>query len=80
MKPYRNLRVIARFAPRITDDLEPELASLVGEEAVFSYHAFVDDDDTAYTNQWVLTSEDRRFSGFRFPESDLEILGISKPG
>jgi hypothetical protein len=80
MKPYRNLRVIARFSPRITDDLEPGLVGLVGEEAVFSYHTFVDDDDTPYTNQWVLTSEDRRFGDFRFPESDLEILGVSKSG
>jgi hypothetical protein len=79
MKPYRNLKVVARFSPRITDDLEPELVSLVGKEAVFSYHSFVDDDDTPYTNQWVLTSEDRRFGGFWFPETDLEILRESKP-
>jgi len=74
MKPFRNLKVVARFSPRITDDLDPALQSLVGAEAVFSYHKYVDDEDTPYADQWVLTTEDRRFGGFWFPESDLVIL------
>ena len=74
MKPYKNLRVLARFSPTITDDLEPELGNLVGTEAVFSYHRFVDEDDTPYSNQWVLTAEDERFGDYWFPECDLDIL------
>jgi hypothetical protein len=74
MKPHRNMKVVARFSPRITDDLDPALLELVGAEAVFTYHRFVDEEDTPYMDQWVLTTEDRRFGGFWFPESDLEIL------
>lgn len=60
--------MVARFSPGITDDLEPGLIGLVGEEAVLTYHAFVDDDDTAYTDQWVLASDDRRYgAGSRSP-------------
>ena len=74
MKKHRNLRVRARFRPMNTDDLDSELINLVGEEAVFCYHKFVDEDDTPYSNQWVLTAEDQRFGDYWFPESDLEIL------
>jgi hypothetical protein len=74
MIEFRNRKVVARFAPKITDDLDPSLASLVGTEAVFSYHKFVDDEDTPYYDQWVLTTEDTRFGGYWFPESDLDIL------
>ncbi|MEA2080115.1 MAG: hypothetical protein U9P00_09705 [Pseudomonadota bacterium] len=74
MKPHKNLRVLARFSPKTTDDLEPELISLVGMEAEFSYQEEVDDDDTPYTDQWVLTTEDQRFGDYIFPECDLEIL------
>ena len=74
MKPFKNLKVVARFSPKITDDLEPELLGLIGAEAIFSYHKFVDDEDTPYADQWVLTTDDRRFGSFWFPESDLDIL------
>jgi len=74
MKKHANLRVLARFRPTTTDDLDPELVSLVGEQAVFRYHTFVEDDDTPYSNQWVLTAEDQRFGDYWFPECDLEIL------
>jgi hypothetical protein len=74
MKPIKNLRVLARFSPKTTDDLEPELSNLVGTEAVFSYHRYVDEDDTPYSDQWVLTAEDQRFGGYWFPECDLEVL------
>ena len=73
MKKRRNLRVLARFRPMSTDDLDSELINLVGEEAEFRYHKFVDEDDTPYSNQWVLTAEDQRFGDYWFPEYDLEI-------
>jgi hypothetical protein len=73
VKKYRNLRVLARFRPLNTDDLDSELINLVGEEAEFRYHKFVDEDDTPYSNQWVLTAEDQRFGDYWFPEYDLEI-------
>ena len=74
MKPFKNLRVLARFSPKTTDDLESELTNLVGTEAVFCYHKFVDDDDSPYSDQWLLTTEDHRFGDYSFPEGDLEIL------
>jgi hypothetical protein len=74
MKPSKNLRVMARFNPRTTSDLDPELLGLVGTVAEFRYHRFVEDNDTPYSGQWVLTSEDQRFGSYWFPESDLEIL------
>lgn len=74
MKHYKNLRVLARFSPKTTDDLEAGLASLVGTEAVFCYHKFVDEDDTPYSDQWMLTAEDQRFGSYLFPDCDLEIL------
>ena len=74
MKKHANLRVLARFHPTTTADLDPELASLVGEQAVFRYYKFVEDDDTPYSNQWVLIAEDQRFGNYWFPECDLEIL------
>jgi hypothetical protein len=74
MESIKNLRVLARFSPKITDDLEPELSCLVGTEAVFSYYKYVDEDDTPYANQWVLTAEDQRFGDYWFPECDLEIM------
>ena len=74
MTPFKNLKVLARFAPKVTDDLDPSLISLVGTEAVFTYHKFVDDDDTPYYDQWVLTTDDIRFGSYWFPESDLDIL------
>ena len=74
MKPHKNLRVLARFSPRTTTDLEPELNQLIGTEAVFSYLRFVEENDTPYSEQWVLTSEDQRFGDYWFPECDLVIL------
>lgn len=74
MKPRKDLRVLARFNPTNTGDLDSELINLVGTEAVFCYHRFVDDDDTPYSEQWVLTTEDQRFGDYSFPECDLEIL------
>lgn len=74
MKPYKHRRVLARFSPKTTADLDPELARLIGTVAEFRYHRYLDDDDTPYSGQWVLTTGDQRFGGYWFPESDLEIL------
>ena len=74
MRKYRNLRVLARFKPMIADDLEAQLIDLVGKEGVFRYHKYVDDDDTPYSGQWVLTAEAPQFGDYSFPEHDLEIL------
>ena len=74
MNPIKNLRVLARFCPKTTDDLEPELGDLVGTEAVFYYHRYVDEDDTPYSDQWVLMAEDQRFGNYWFSECDLDIL------
>ena len=74
MKPFKNLRVLARFSPKTTDDLDSEMTNLIGTEAVFCYYKFVDDDDSPYFNQWLLTTEDQRFGDYCFPECDLEIL------
>jgi len=74
MKPRKDLRVLARFRPTNTDDLDSELINLVGTETVFCYHRFVEDNDTPYSEQWVLTTEDQRFGDYSFPECDLEIL------
>jgi len=74
MKPRKNPRVLARFHSTSTEDLDPELISLAGTEAVFYYHRFVEDDDTPYSEQWVLTTEDQRFGDYSFPECNFEIL------
>jgi len=74
MKRHRNLRVFARFRPTSTDDLDSELLHLVGKEAEFRYHKFIDDNDTPYSDQWVLTAVDQQFGSYWFPECDLEIL------
>jgi hypothetical protein len=44
-----NLRVLARFRPRSTDDPGSELIHLVGKEAEFRYHKFIDEDDSPYS-------------------------------
>ena len=74
MKPFKNLRVLARFSPKTTDDLDLEMTNLVGTGAVFCYHKFVGDDDSPYSDQWLLTTEDQRFGGYCLPECDLDIL------
>jgi hypothetical protein len=43
LKKYRNLRVLACYRPMNTDDLDSELINLVGAEAEFRYHKFVDE-------------------------------------
>ena len=74
MKKHRNLRVLARFRPTFTDDLDAKLVLLIGKQAAFRYHKYLDEDDTPYSGQWVLTAEDPQFGDYWFPECDLEIL------
>ena len=74
MKRHVNLRVLARFRPTTKDDLASKLINLVGEKGVFRYYKFIDDDDTPYSNQWLLIAEDKRFGNYWFSECDLEIL------
>ena len=74
MEKYKNLRVLARFRPMTTDDLDSDLINLVGKEAEFRYHKFIEEDDTPYSDQWVLTAEDQQFGDYWFAECDLEIL------
>ena len=74
MEPRKNLRVLARLSPTNPGDLDSELINPVGTEAAFRYHGFVDDDDTPYSEQRVLTTEDLRFGDYSFPECNLEIL------
>lgn len=78
MKKHKNLKVRARFRPVNTDDLDAKLLCLVGKEAEFRYHRYLDEDDTPYSNQWVLTAEDKQFGDYWFPEYDLEILQQEK--
>ena len=74
MEKHANLRILARFRPTTTCDLDSELINLVGEKGVFRYYKFVDDDDTPYSDQWLLIAEDKRFGNYWFSECDLEIL------
>ena len=74
MKKRTNLCVMARFRPTNKSDLDPDLVNLVGEKGVFRYYKFIDDDDTPYSNQWVLIAEDKRFGDYWYSECDLEIL------
>ena len=74
MRKHTNLKVLARFRPTTIDDLDSELVNLVGEEGIFRYYKFVDDDDTPYSNQWLLIAEDKRFGDYWFSECDLVIL------
>ena len=74
MKKHRNMRVLARFRPMSADDLDSKLIQLVGKETEFRYHKFIDDNDTPYSDQWVLTAVDQQFGSYWFPECDLEIL------
>jgi hypothetical protein len=80
MKKYRNLRVLARFRPMTTNDLNSELINLVGKEAEFRYHKFIEEDDTPYSDQWVLTAEDQQFGDYRRRYTLLRPVGVNCGG
>jgi len=52
----------------------PAHAGILGKEAEFRYHKFIEEDDTPYSDQWVLTAEDQQFGDCWLAECDLEIL------
>jgi hypothetical protein len=73
MNKHRKLDVLARFQPRLVDDLMPGLAKLVGTETVFTYTRQMDEDEP-FPGEWVLQTDDERFRNYWIPECDLEII------
>jgi len=73
MNRHRNLRVLARFEPRMMTDLMPALTRVVGAETVFTYTRQMDEDEP-YPGEWVLKTDDQRFGNYWIPESDLKII------
>jgi hypothetical protein len=73
MKRHRNSNVLARFQPRVVDDLVPELVKVIGTETVFTYTRQMDDDEP-FPDEWILNANDERFGGYWIPERDIEII------
>jgi hypothetical protein len=73
MNRYRKLQVLARFHPRVTGDLVPELSRVINTETVFTYTRQMDEDEP-FPGEWVLKTEDERFGDYWIPERDLEII------
>ena len=73
MNRHRKLNVVARFQPRVVDDLMPGLAKVVGTETVFTYTRQMDEDEPL-PGEWVLKTGDERFGDYWIPECDLEII------
>jgi hypothetical protein len=74
MNKHRKLDVLARFQPRVADDLMPGLAKVIGTETVFTYTRQMDEDEP-FPGEWVLKTDDERFGDYWIPECDLEIIG-----
>jgi hypothetical protein len=51
MNRHRKLKVLARFQPRVVDDLMPELAKVIGAETVFTYTRQMDEDVYAQSTE-----------------------------
>jgi hypothetical protein len=79
MHKYSKLKVLARFQPKVVDDLMPELVKVIDTEALFIYAWQMDDDDPL-PGEWVLKTEDQRFGGYWIPESDLRIIKVCPHG
>ena len=73
MNRYRNLNVLARFQPRVVCDLMPGLAEVIGAATVFTYTRQMDEDEP-FPGEWILKTDDERFSDYWIPECDLEII------
>jgi len=73
MNRHRKLSVVARFQPRVVDDLMPVLAKVVGIETVFTYTRQMDEDEP-FPGEWVLKPNDERFGSYWIPERDIEII------
>ena len=72
-------KVLARFQPRVADDLVPALLKVIDSEAVFTYAWQMDEDDPL-PGEWVLKTEDERFGGYWIPECDLTIIKECRGG
>jgi hypothetical protein len=79
MNKSSKLKVLARFQPRVADDLVPVLLKVIDTEAVFTYAWQMDEDDP-FPGEWVLKTEDERFGGYWVPESDLTIIKECRNG
>ena len=73
MNRHRNLKVLARFQPRVAGDLVPELIKVIGAETVFTYTRQMDEDEP-FPDEWILNTDDERFSDYWIPERDLEVI------
>ena len=73
MNMHRKLSVVARFQPRVVDDLMPGLANVIGTETVFTYSRQMDEDEP-FPGEWVLNTNNERFGGYWIPERDIEII------
>jgi len=73
MNRHRKLNVVARFKPKVVDDLMPGLADVIGTDTVFTYARQMDEDEPL-PGEWVLKTDDERFGDYWIPESDLEII------
>jgi hypothetical protein len=73
MNKHRRLQVLARFHPRVVDDLMPGLTKVIGSDAVFTYTRQMDEDEP-FPGEWVLKTDDERFGDYWIPESDLVII------
>jgi hypothetical protein len=73
MHRHRKLKVLARFQPRVVEDLMPGLEKVIGTETVFTYTRQMDEDEPLPGN-WILKTDDDRFGDYWIPESDLEII------
>ncbi len=69
----QNLRVRAKFHPKVPRALVYEVARLAGTEADFVYVRKMDEDEP-YPDEWVLRADDARFGRYTIPESELDII------
>jgi hypothetical protein len=67
------LNVLARFQPKVIDDLMPGLAEVIGTSTIFTYLRQMDEDEP-YPGDWILKTDDERFGNYWIPERDLEII------
>ena len=73
MHRHRKLKVLARFQPRVDEDLMPGLEKVIGTDSVFTYTRQMDEDEP-FPGEWILKTDDDRFGDYWIPECDLEII------
>ncbi len=73
MHRIRKLKVLARFQPRVVEDLMPGLEKVIGTDSVFTYTRQMDEDEPL-PGEWILEADDDRFGGYWIPECDLQII------